>query len=181
MVDSDPIVAAIHSAISAGVPAIPSGSPENTSRNTVNALGNLPVLNPVLPTETTNGDIGDVHMSSGDSPEQIHDLNDELEQSHSDPALNSGRPHLGVSMSLGGLPIPQFNDPSALANPNYAGLDAATPMNTTFLSTLAESPVDPAGGSSMLPRLPARLDDVGEGEEETDELRQREPAEHLYT
>lgn len=180
VVDPDPLVAAI---VSAGLPAVPSGSPENTSRNTINAIGELPILNPVLATETTDGDNGDVHMSSGYTPERIpDDLNeDALEQSNSIPVPQSGRQLSGAGMSLGGLRIPQFNDPSATLNPNYAGLDAATPMNTTFLSTLAESPVDPAGGSSLLPRLPARLDDVGEGEEETDEVRLREPAEHLYT
>lgn len=180
MVDNDPLVAAIQSAVSAGPPSVPPDSPENTSRNTINAVSELPILNPVLVTETSNGD---VHMSSGYSPEGIHDdVNDNApNQNNSAPATHSGRQLSGAGMSLGGLPIPQFNDPSALANPNYAGLDAATPMNTTFLSTLAESPVDPAPGSTLLPRIPDRLDDVGEGEEETDEVRLREPEDHLYT
>ncbi|KAJ9108126.1 hypothetical protein QFC19_002593 [Naganishia cerealis] len=90
----------------------------------------------------------------------------------------------GSGMSLGALPIPRLNE--ANPNPEYAGLDAATPMNTTFLSTLAESPLGGDGSHHPLGatlggvvRAPARLDDVGE--EETDDVRLREPADQLYT
>ncbi|KAJ9105267.1 hypothetical protein QFC21_001634 [Naganishia friedmannii] len=94
-------------------------------------------------------------------------------------AADADSPVTGRTMSLGGLPIPRFNETNP--NPEYAGLDAATPMNTTFLSTLAESPL---GANSLtalggVVRASVRLDDVGE--EETDDVRLREPADQLYT
>lgn len=109
---------------------------------------------------------------NNDAPEAEHAV---VESASADSPV-TGR---NMNMSLGGLPIPRFNE--ANLNPEYAGLDAATPMNTTFLSTLAESPL---GANSLaalggVVRAPARLDDVGE--EETDDVRLREPADQLYT
>lgn len=79
-------------------------------------------------------------------------------------------------MSLGALPIPTLGGPTSNGNPDYAGLDAATPMNHTFLSTLADLPNPP----DSEPRRP--LDNVAEDEVaelEMDETNRR--ADTLYT
>lgn len=183
MADQDLLVAA---AVSASAPSVHMAleTSEITTRDSGNDAAELPILNaPDLPTSATNGggDSGDVHMTSGYSPEQVLAEDSASNNSNGNPTAQTGRQLSGAGMSLGALPIPRFNDPSTVANPEYAGLDAATPMNTTFLSTLAESPIDGGIGSSMIPRMTSRLDDVGEGEEEADEVRQREPADHLYT
>jgi len=88
------------------------------------------------------------------------------------PSPASARPN----MSLGALPIPTLGGPASNGNPDYAGLDAATPMNNTFLSTLADLPNPP----DSEPRRP--LDNVAEdepAETELDETNSR--VEALYT
>jgi hypothetical protein len=164
------------------------GMPEVTARGmSHDIVGEIPMLSAPLSSDApVNGSNDDVEMTSRQSLDApaagMNDMDAEIEiASPSSTGRHSG-------MSLGGLPIPRFNDPSTLNNPEYVGLDAATPMNTTFLSTLADSPL--TGGVPTLGSLSAlsinqrgigRLDDVGEGEEEVDDVRAREPEEHLYT
>ena len=146
----------------------------------------LPVLSaPVSSVVSATDPDADVEMShSSEAPAASnHDVT-----ANSSSSPSSSRQ---TGMSLGGLPIPRFNDPATLNHPEYVGLDAATPMNTTFLSTLAESPVTGNADAPALGSLSGlsingisrggvgRLDDVGE--EDVDDVRSREPEEHLYT
>jgi len=90
----------------------------------------------------------------------------------SDPVLQS-RPN----MSLGALPIPTLGGPVGNGNPDYAGLDAATPMNNTFLSTLADTPNRSDAAEARRP-----LDNVEEDESAELEGFERTPGmEHMYT
>lgn len=174
-----------HDIVMASVSVEPLPVPEVTARNTGDELGEVPVLSAPLSSVASANDSSneDVEMSSRQSMEAP------VTTSDTDTGANIASfasPARQTGMSLGGLPIPRFNDPSTLNNPEYVGLDAATPMNTTFLSTLADSPVNgglPTLGSLSInrPRGVGRLDDVGEGEEEVDDVRSREPEEHLYT
>ncbi|GHJ84394.1 hypothetical protein NliqN6_0796 [Naganishia liquefaciens] len=158
-------------------PAASAAEPvEVTARDTSDqAADDLPSLSAPLSSAVSAGAINDdFEMSEEASAASNNDA-----AGNTLPVTSSARQ---TGMSLGGLPIPRFNDPATLNNPEYVGLDAATPMNTTFLSTLADSPMTGSlSGLSIngLPRGVGRLDDVGE--EEVDDVPTREPEEHLYT
>jgi hypothetical protein len=80
-------------------------------------------------------------------------------------------------MSLGALPIPTLGGPVGNGNPDYAGLDAATPMNNTFLSTLADTPNRTEVTEARRP-----LDNVEEDESaELEVLGHTSGMEHMYT
>lgn len=100
-----------------------------------------------------------------------------------------------ANMSLGALPVPlsSHRQPSNNSNgmslegsyDNTFGLDAATPMNTTFLSTLADVPVPAAVQEDVRAEHAEATGmdvDVEErvGDEERDQQRKRE-VESLYT
>lgn len=160
---------------------------EVTARDTDDqVLIGLPVLSaPVSSVVSVTDSDADVEMSH--SPEAPAASNHDVTINTASSPSSSRQ----TGLSLAGMPIPRFNDPATLNHPEYVGLDAATPMNTTFLSTLAESPVTGNAGVPALGSLSGlsingisrggvgRLDDVGE--EEVDDVRSREPEEHLYT
>jgi hypothetical protein len=106
------------------------------------------------------------------SQEQEHEREGHTSDSPSH-AISSGRPN----MSLGALPIPSVGGPVGNGNPDYAGLDAATPMNHTFLSTLADTPNRTDAAEARRP-----LDNVAEDESAEHEVFESTPGmEHMYT
>jgi len=125
---------------------------------------------PPVPIINTSEDSSGVGAEQEPGHEQEQD--DSLDRVPSDPVLQS-RPN----MSLGALPIPTLGGPVGNGNPDYAGLDAATPMNNTFLSTLADTPNRTEVTEARRP-----LDNVEEDESaELEVLGHTSGMEHMYT
>jgi hypothetical protein len=128
----------------------------------------------------TNGEADpsslDSMMGTSDSEgpvESIANLSTEEDTEELAPSpTNSTRPQ----MSLGALPVPDLSVPIGNGNPNYAGLDAATPMNSTFLSTLADLPV---ASGEISRRSLENVEEDASAEVEMDEARRG--IDNLYT